>query len=134
MVTRPILISIFVDDQVEAKKWYTEALGFKVVTEMEIGPGWYFLTVAPKDDTETVLELVRASSSKEKNLVGKQAGRRPLVMFASNDIESDFMTLKSRGVKFNGKPKEVPFGKGVSFEDLYGNKFDLYQKLEEPLQ
>ena len=35
--------------------------------------------------------------------------------------------MKARGVIFQGEPQPVPGGKGVGFEDLYGNAFDLYQ-------
>lgn len=37
------------------------------------------------------------------------------------------ITMKDKGVIFHGAPAKVPGGKGVGFEDLYGNQFDLYQ-------
>lgn len=39
----------------------------------------------------------------------------------------DMITMKDKGVIFHGAPAKVPGGKGVGFEDLYGNQFDLYQ-------
>jgi predicted enzyme related to lactoylglutathione lyase len=35
--------------------------------------------------------------------------------------------MKAKGVKFTGEPIEVPYGMEVSFEDLYGNEFDLVE-------
>lgn len=35
--------------------------------------------------------------------------------------------MKEKTVIFRGIPTAVPGGKGVSFQDLYGNQFDLYQ-------
>lgn len=34
---------------------------------------------------------------------------------------------EKKGVVFHGEPTTVPSGKGVGFEDLYANQFDLYQ-------
>lgn len=39
----------------------------------------------------------------------------------------NFKKLRAKGIKFHGKPREVPWGKEVVFEDLYGNLFDLVE-------
>ncbi|WP_148497729.1 VOC family protein [Paenibacillus senegalensis] len=57
MITKAIQLTIFVKDQEEAKKFYTEKLGFVVCMEVEFAPGWNYLTVAPAKDNETMLEL-----------------------------------------------------------------------------
>lgn len=125
MITQAIQISIFVKDVEEAKAFYLDKLGFVVRMEMELGPGWRYLTVAPTQDSETMLELVKADTPEKEALIGT-AGQ-VLVMFASDDIEKDYREMKARGVPFQGEPKTVPGGKGVRFQDLYGNQFDLYQ-------
>lgn len=129
MITRAIQITIFIRDQEEAKQFYTEKLGFVVTAEMEFAPGWSYLTVAPSNKCETVLELMKADTPEREALIGRQAGDQIIIMFASDDIERDYREMKARGVKFHGEPQPVPGGKGVGFEDLYGNKFDLYQQL-----
>lgn len=127
MITNAIQVTVFVKDQEEAKKFYTENLGFVVRNEMEFGEDWKYLTVGPNESNETVLELANADSQKEKSLIGQQAGDHPLVMFKSDDIEKDYEELRERGVQFEGQPKEVPGGKGVRFRDLDGNLFDLFE-------
>lgn len=127
MITKAIQVTIFVKDQEEAKKFYTEKMGFVVCMEEEFAPGWSYLTVAPNKSNETVLELVKADTPEQEALIGKQSADQVLVMFATDDIEKDYNEMKSRGVVFHGEPQPVPGGKGVGFEDLYGNPFDMYQ-------
>ncbi|MEX1135943.1 MAG: VOC family protein [Balneolales bacterium] len=127
MITKAIQITVFVKDQDEAKKFYTKVLGFVVISEMEFSPGWSYLTVAPDKNNETVLELTKADTPEREAMIGKQAADQILVMFATDDIEKDYREMKARGVVFHGEPKSVPGGKGVGFEDLYGNQFDMYQ-------
>lgn len=124
MITKAIQITIFVKDQEEAKKFYTEKLGFEVRDEIE---GFSYLTVAPNKKNETVIELVTTSTPEEEALIGKQAGQQIIVMFESNNIQQDYTDMLKRGVVFNSEPLEVPGGRGVRFEDLYGNKYDLFQ-------
>lgn len=52
-------------------------------------------------------------------------------MFETDDIERDYKEMKQRGVVFHGEPAVVPGGRGVGFEDLYGNQFDLFQAIEK---
>ncbi|WP_017726644.1 VOC family protein [Halalkalibacterium ligniniphilum] len=128
MITKAIQITIFVRNQVEAKQFYTEKLGFVVCAEDEFSPGWRYLTVAPHKNNETKLELVTADTPAQQALIGNQAADQILVMFATDDIERDYREMKAKGVVLHGEPKTVPGGKGVGFEDLYGNQFDLFQE------
>lgn len=127
MITRAIQITIFVKDQEEAKEFYIEKLGFTIRDEIDFSEEFSYLTVAPNKSNETVIELVKASNPEENALIGKQAGQQIIVMFESDNIVKDYKDMLERGVIFNSEPVEVPGGKGVGFEDLYGNKYDLFQ-------
>lgn len=127
MITKAVQITILVSNLEEAKKFYTEKLGFSVCADKAFSSDWRYLTVAPQKDNATVFELVKAETSEQEKLVGNQAGGQILVMFESDDIENDYRAMKEKGVLFHGEPATVPGGKGVGFEDLYGNQFDLYQ-------
>jgi predicted enzyme related to lactoylglutathione lyase len=48
-------------------------------------------------------------------------------LFQTDNIEEDFANMKARGIIFHGGPQSVPGGKGVGFEDLYGNKLDIFE-------
>lgn len=127
MITQAAQVTILVKDLEEAKHFYTQKLGFIVREEIEFSPGWKYLTVSPSPANETRLDLVKANTPEQVEMIGRQAANHGLVMFLSDDIEKDFREMKARGVVFHGEPKPVPGGKGVGFEDLYGNIFDLYQ-------
>ncbi|GLO67991.1 VOC family protein [Oceanobacillus kimchii] len=127
MITQAAQVSILVNNIEEAKHFYTKKLGFIVRDEIELSPRWKYLTVSPDSANETRLELVKAETPEQKELVGKQSANQVFIMFLSDDIEKDYREMKARGVIFHGEPQPVPGGKGVGFEDLYGNAFDLFQ-------
>ncbi len=131
MITQAAQVSILVKDLEEAKQFYTNKLGFTVRDEIEFSPGWKYLTVSPSSTNETRIELVKAETPEQEEMIGKQAADQVLIMFLSDDIEKDYREMKARGVVFHRKPQPVPGGKGVGFEDLYGNAFDLYQPDEQ---
>jgi len=127
MIVKAAQFTILVKDQEEAKQFYTERLGFVVCSDMEFGPGSRYVAVAPREGNETLFELVKADTPDQIALIGKQSADQVLVMFETDDIERDYKEMKERGVAFHGKPATVPGGRGVGFEDLYGNPFDLFQ-------
>lgn len=128
MIKQILQITLYVRDYDEAKAFYTEKLGFVVRNDLEFRPGWRYLTVAPSEEATTVIELSKAASAAEEALIGRQAaGQKALLMFASDDIVRDHHALAARGVVFQNEPKSVPGGRGAPFEDLYGNKLDLFQ-------
>jgi Glyoxalase/Bleomycin resistance protein/Dioxygenase superfamily len=44
---------------------------------------------------------------------------------ATDDCDRDLQALKARGVTFDGEPRRMPYGTGVTLNDLYGNKIYL---------
>ncbi|WP_416148363.1 VOC family protein [Salipaludibacillus sp. HK11] len=130
MIKKAFQLTVFVKDQEEAKAFYTEKLGFVIHHDEEFSPGWRYVTVAPQKSCETMLELVIAETPEQEGLVGRQAAGQVLIMFHTDNIEEDYRELQKRGVKFLGKPQPVPGGKGVAFEDLYGNHLDMFEPTE----
>ncbi|MUK87781.1 glyoxalase [Ornithinibacillus sp. L9] len=128
MIGSTCQIILFVNDKEEAKAFYTQKLGFIIRDEEEFSDNWNYLTVAPQTNSEVVIELVEAETDEEKQLVGRQAAKQVFLMFKVDDIHQTYQKLKAKGVNFYGEPKEVPGGKGVCFEDLYGNKLDLFEE------
>jgi hypothetical protein len=77
------------------------------------------------------LALHEARTEAEQALVGKQMGSYPFLGIATDDCISDYERMNALGVKFDGEPTIKPYGTGVLFEDLYGNKIYLN---EEPAE
>ncbi len=124
MITKLSHVTIWVKNQDEAKKFYVETLGFKVVMDdSTMMPGYRWLTVAPQQQSELEIVLGPATGPEEIAQIGKQG----TWVLASDDIQEDYRRLKARGVKIHYEPRENPYGTDFVFEDLYGNTYDLVQ-------
>lgn len=120
-------ITILVNDYDEAIDFYTNTLGFTLITDNSFGEGMRWVTVAPSKQNETAIVFVEADTDEKKQLVGSQAAQRVFLVIETDDFFRDFSLMKEKGVTFLGEPNEMPWGIEVVFEDLYGNRFDLLQ-------
>jgi catechol 2,3-dioxygenase-like lactoylglutathione lyase family enzyme len=123
------LASIFVDDQDQAERFYTEVLGFQVKTSAPYGSEERWLSVvAPEepDGVQLVLHLADAPALAFQ-LASRQAGR-PVLSLRSDDCQRDAERLKARGVVFVTEPFRREYG-GIdaAFADSCGNLLNLHQ-------
>ena len=112
-------ISVPVRHQDEALKFYTEALGFKVITDQEFVPGgqrWIELSIPGAD---TALSLFTPEGHEDR------IGTFQPISFWCDDVFQTAESLGQRGVKFFQNPKKESWGTSAIFEDLEGNKFVL---------
>lgn len=124
MITKVAHASIWVKDQDEALKFYRDILGFKVTADDPASmPGYRWLTVAPQHDS---FELVLNLATTPEQLAG--VGRQGIFVLASDNIQADYTTLKTKGVKLPTEINVNPWGSDFIFEDLYGNDFDVVQR------
>jgi catechol 2,3-dioxygenase-like lactoylglutathione lyase family enzyme len=112
--------SIPVSDQDKALAFYTEKLGFKLLTDQPFDgqQRWIELGI-PGADTRVVL-------FKFDN--GLQPGMQMNITYWSDDVEATARELKKRGVKFVMEPKKADWGTAAAFEDPDGNSFVLSSK------
>jgi catechol 2,3-dioxygenase-like lactoylglutathione lyase family enzyme len=123
------LTSIFVDDQDQAERFYTEVLGLQVKTSAPYGPGERWLSVvAPeeRDGVELVLHLADAPAQ-----AFQQASRergRPVISLRTDDCQGEAERLKAKGVVFVKEPWRRDHG-GIDavFADTCGNLLNLHQ-------
>lgn len=112
-------VSIPVKDQDKALKFYTEKLGFEVLTDVEFGPDnqrWIELKI-PGGETQVVLFTPEGHETR--------VGTFSNIVFMSDDIHKTYKELKARGVKFTTEPTEEPWGTFTVFQDPDGNTFCL---------
>jgi predicted enzyme related to lactoylglutathione lyase len=118
------LVTIFVRDQDEALRFYTEKLGFeKRADDVQTVPSFRWLTVGPKDQKEPEFVLLKAIEKEQVDQIGKQSH----MGFNTDDCRRTYETLKARGVKFTSPPEDVGYGIQALFEDLYGNEYVLIE-------
>jgi catechol 2,3-dioxygenase-like lactoylglutathione lyase family enzyme len=128
-------VNVWVRDQDEALAFYTEKLGFELrqdVTVPELG-NFRWLTVGlPGQDVALALMDVPGppvfdadTQAKLKELVAKGAAGG--LFFSSDDVHASYEELKGRGVEFQGKPEQQPYGIDVGFRDPSGNQIRMAQ-------
>ena len=118
------LVTIFVRDQDEALRFYTEKLGFeKRADNVQTMPGFRWVTVAPKDQKAPEFVLLKAVEKEQVERIGKQSH----MGLNTDDCRRTYETLKARGVKFTSPPEDVGYGMQALFEDLYGNEYVLIE-------
>lgn len=125
MTIRLHLTSVFVDDQDEALRFYTEVLGFELRTDVPIGNGDRWLTVGAKgQDVELLLEPSGhpAVAPYRDALV---ADGIPLVSFAVDDVGSEYERLRDAGVTFTQPPTEMGPVTTAVLDDGCGNLIQL---------
>ena len=124
-------VTVLVRDYDEALAFYTKALGFKVIEDSALGDGKRWVLVGPPGSVGTSLLLAKATTPEQAGFVGNQTGGRVFLFLQTDDFWRDYRSMKSKGVPFREEPREEPYGTVVVFEDLYGNKWDLVQRVEE---
>jgi len=123
------LTSVFVDDQDQAERFYTEVLGLKVKTSAPYGPEERWLTVvSPEepDGVELVLHLAD-EPARAFQAASRQAGR-PVLSLRTVDCAAEAERLKAKGVVFVKEPWRRDYGgMDAVFADTCGNLLNLHQ-------
>ena len=123
---RIALVTLVVDDYDEAIRFYTEALGFRLVEDTPRPDGSRWVVVQPGDHG-TALLLARAKGDEQRARIGDQAGGRVGFFLYTDDFARDHARMMAAGVTFLEEPRHEPYGSVAVFQDLYGNRWDLLQ-------
>ena len=122
-------VALVVRDYDEAIRFYVDTLGFTLVEDTyqpEQDKRW--VLVAPPGSSGTALLLARASTAEQERFIGDQAGGRVFLFLQTDDFWRDYDRMVSRGVSFVRPPKVETYGTVAVFEDLYGNRWDLWDR------
>ena len=112
-------VSISVSDQDRALAFYTEKLGFRIVTDQPFDDRqrWIELGIPGADTSVVLFRFGENSKPGQSN-----------VTFWSDDVEGTARELKSKGVQFVMEPKREHWGTAAAFKDIDGNTFVLSSK------
>jgi len=118
MISHIKFVSVPVRDQNRALDFYTEKLGFTIITDQPFDEKqrWIELRI-PKAETRVVLFTPEG----QEDRIGSFS---PLV-FACANVEATYTELKARGVVFDSPPEKQPWGTFTKFRDSEGNQFVL---------
>lgn len=119
-------IALVVADYDDAISFYVDKLGFSLGSDLDMGGGKRWVTVAPAGGGARLL-LAKADGDTQSARVGNQTGGRVGFFLETDDFARDHANYVARGVKFLESPRREVYGSVAVFEDLYGNKWDLIQ-------
>lgn len=107
--------SVPVRDQEKSLKFFTEKLGFRILTDQPFGSQRWIELGIPSADTKLVL----FTAPGQEVLIGQF---QPVV-FWSDDVASTYKELAAKGVEFVAPPKKEHWGASAIFKDPDGNQF-----------
>jgi len=115
-------VMVPVSDQDRAIEFFVEKLGFELRGDTPFGEGDRWVEVAPPGAATTVALV----SPRE----GESAGIETRVGFASEDIDADHASLRSRGVDVDEEVMRMgePVPPMFFFRDPDGNRFLLVER------
>ena len=119
-------ISIFVDDQDRAERFYTDVLGFEKRADIPFGEARWLTVVSPEDPDGP--ELVLEPSSHPAVGPFKAAiveDGIPFTAFAVPDIEAEVARLRALGVVFTQEPLDMGPVITAVLDDTCGNLIQL---------
>lgn len=116
-------VMLYVDDQEQSKKFWTEKLGFIVVSDID--NGMRIITIAPSKDAQTSIVLHDkkkiAEMSPELNL------STPSLMFYAQNLDELYKEYQAKNITV-GELMKIPFGKVFNFADDEENYFAVMEK------
>jgi catechol 2,3-dioxygenase-like lactoylglutathione lyase family enzyme len=129
-------VQVWVHDQDEALKFYTEKLGLELrddVTVPEMGNfRWLSVGVPGQDDVSITLMAVPGppvfdedTRAQIQALLAKGASGG--LFFSTENAQESYEELKKQGVEFTQEPTEQPYGIDAGFRDPSGNHFRMMQ-------
>jgi uncharacterized glyoxalase superfamily protein PhnB len=132
---------LWVHDQEEALKFYTEKAGMEVrsdVTLPEMGD-FRWLAVGPpgQEDVSIVLMAIPGEPVMDKDTAGQvrdlmAKGFAGTVFLTTDDCQASYEELSARGLEFSEPPEQRPYGIDAGFHDPSGNSFRLTQVADIP--
>lgn len=122
-------IAIIVNDYDEAIRFYTQQLNFTLIEDTILSEEKRWVLVAPPGSTGCQLLLAKAANELQQTRVGNQTGGRVFLFLHTDDIWRDYKDYSNKGIKFIREPLKEPYGTVAVFEDMFGNLWDLIQKV-----
>ena len=134
MIKRVALGTLYVKDQNESLRFYTEVLGFEVRSDVTMGD-FRWLTIGLKDqpDFDIVLYQLKADgyflNEDDVKVMTRLIEESKLGGFVmrTDDVQKTYEELKAKGVEFTKPPTEEPYGVEAVFKDINGHFFSLGQ-------
>ncbi|MGW9634843.1 VOC family protein [Nocardiopsis alba] len=128
------ITSIQVLDQDEALDFYVGTLGFRVMSDVDLGfMRWLTIALPDDPDHEILLEvpgppaLSEETATRVRDLTTKGALGLAAVL-DTDDCRATYEELRAKGVEFTQEPVEQPYGIDCALRDPFGNHIRVTQR------
>ncbi|MEO6715518.1 MAG: VOC family protein [Mycobacteriales bacterium] len=120
------VMSVMVDDQAKALRFYTEVLGFVKHREIPLGEHSWLTVVSPEapDGTELSLEPDDHPAARPFKAALVEDGI-PFTSFAVADVAAEYDRLVGLGVRFTQPPIDMGPVTTAVFDDTCGNLIQI---------
>lgn len=122
------VMSLYVDDQEKALRFYTDVLGFAKKTDFSQGPYRWVTVASPEDPNGAELQLALNNNPAAKAY--QQAlfqQNQPAAMFFTDDVKGDCERMKAKGAEFTMDPTDVTASTIAMLKDTCGNLIQVTQ-------
>jgi catechol 2,3-dioxygenase-like lactoylglutathione lyase family enzyme len=113
-------VNIPVRDQEKSLKFYTEKLGFQIMTDQSFGKQRWIELGIPGADTGITLFMPPGHEDR----IGTFQG----FSFWTDNVQKTYEQMSAKGVEFLQTPKKESWGTSAIFKDIDGNQFVLGTK------
>ena len=122
------LISVHVNDQEQALRFYTDVLGFAKKSDFSQGPFRWLTVTSPEEPDGTELQLALNDDPAARTYQEARFQKsQPAAMFFTDDLQADYERMKARGAQFTMPPTDVTASKIAMVNDTCGNLIQLTQ-------
>ncbi|MGG0412148.1 VOC family protein [Peribacillus simplex] len=125
MINRVGQIMLYVNNQDESLKFWTEKFGFSVISEEDNGQGLRWIEIAPTKEAQTSIIL------HNKEFISKMQPElnlsTPSLMFYSDNLDELYKDFSEKDIKV-GELVNMPSGRVFNFADNEDNYFAVMEK------
>jgi lactoylglutathione lyase len=125
MISKVGQIMLYVNNQEEAVNFWTEKVGFSVISEEDNGQGMKWFEIAPTQEAETSFIL------HDKELIAKMEPElnlgTPSLMFLTENLDTLHEDLSNKKITV-GEIVDMPSGRVFNFADSEENYFAVMEK------
>jgi uncharacterized glyoxalase superfamily protein PhnB len=124
------LFALVVAEYDEAIDFYVKKLNFHIVEDVAMSEDKRWVVISPSTESECKILLAKASNDVQNKTVGNQTGGRVGFFLYTDDIQREYNMIKDNQVTIVRDLSEEAFGKVFVFSDLYGNLWDMIEKIK----
>jgi len=125
MINKVGQIMLYVNDQDQAVEFWTETVGFQVISEEDNGQGFRWIEIAPAKNSETSI-ILHNKEFVAKMSPGLNLGT-PSLMFFSENLDQLHSDLSNKHITV-GEIVNMPSGRVFNFADREENYFAVMEK------